>query len=308
HAIRDDRGDVTALRRNAMERSDFEEPDADARGVGPYHLFVFLLGIYALIALAAQTFLPLSGSTLEILDHVDNGICLIFFGDFLINLACAPSKWRYLKWGWIDLVSSIPMVDSLRAGRAARVIRILRAFRSIRSARHVAQHLIQSRGDGAFFGLALLSILLVLFSSIAVLQFETAPESNIHTAQDAVWWAFTTITTVGYGDKFPVTLEGRMIAGTLMMAGVGMFGTFTGLIASWIIAPTKKDQEQDSELSELRNEIVQIRERLERMCDDAAPARDDGELAMLVAAWPELPESVRTRIVASIAQERREAA
>jgi voltage-gated potassium channel len=286
----------------------FDEFDSTTWGVGPYHLFVFLLGIYALIALAIQTFFPLSSSTLEILDHVDYGICVIFFGDFLINLATAPSKLGYLRWGWIDLVSSIPMVDSLRAGRVARVIRIMRAFRSIRSARHLAQHLMQSRGDGAFFGLALLSILLVLFSSIAVLQFETTPKSNIRTAQDAVWWAFTTITTVGYGDKFPVTFEGRVIAGTLMIAGVGMFGTFTGLIASWIIAPTKNDQDQSAELNQLREEIARMRERVEHLCADAVPVTNDGQLAALVAAWPELPEPVRARIVLSISKERREAA
>lgn len=287
----------------------FDEFDSTTWGVGPYHLFVFLLGIYALIALAVQTFIPLRDSTLEILDHVDYGICVIFFGDFLINLATAPSKLRYLRWGWIDLVSSIPMVDSLRAGRAARVIRILRAFRSIRSARHLAQHLMQSRGDGAFFGMALLSILLVLFSSIAILQFETTAKSNIRTAQDAVWWAFTTITTVGYGDKFPVTFEGRVIAGALMIAGVGMFGTFTGLIASWILAPTKKtDQNEDSALTPLREELTRMRERLDQLCPPAPPAPDDGQLAKLVAAWPDLPEPVRTRIVLSISKERRDAA
>lgn len=61
---------------------------------------------------------------------------------------------------------------------------------------------------------------------------ETAPESNIKTAEDAIWWAFVTITTVGYGDRFPVTTEGRIIAALLMTAGVGLFGTFTGFIAS----------------------------------------------------------------------------
>jgi len=96
---------------------------------------------------------------------------------------------------------------------------------------------------------ALLSILLVLFSSISILQFENTTAGNIRTPQDAVWWAFATITTVGYGDKFPVTTEGRMIAAVLMTAGVGIFGSFTGLVASWILSPSKKDDEQDSELA-----------------------------------------------------------
>jgi hypothetical protein len=157
--------------------------------LAPYQMFMFGLGVYVLLALAAQTFLRLSASTNAILDHLDDGICLIFFFDFFVSLFTARSKLAYLKWGWIDLISSIPMIDMFRAGRIARIIRILRAFRGVRSARFVADYLIHQRANGAFFGVALLSILLVLFSSIAILQFENTAEANIRTPQDALWWA-----------------------------------------------------------------------------------------------------------------------
>jgi voltage-gated potassium channel len=76
---------------------------------------------------------------------------------------------------------------------------------------------------------------MLIFGSIAILQVEQDPNSNIKTAEDSIWWAFVTITTVGYGDKYPVTTEGRIIAAFLMVAGVGLFGTFTGFIASWFM-------------------------------------------------------------------------
>jgi len=76
---------------------------------------------------------------------------------------------------------------------------------------------------------------MMIFGSISILQFETAPESNIKTAEDAIWWAFVTITTVGYGDRYPVTTEGRIIAAFLMITGVALFGTFTGFIAAWFM-------------------------------------------------------------------------
>jgi voltage-gated potassium channel len=267
--------------------------------LAPYQMFMFGLGVYVLLALAAQTFLKLNESTNAILDHLDDGICLIFFFDFFVSLFTARSKLAYLKWGWIDLISSIPMIDMFRAGRVARIIRILRAFRGVRSARFVADYLIHNRANGAFFGVALLSILLVLFSSIAILQFENTAEANIRTPQDALWWAFTTVTTVGYGDKFPVTTEGRMIAAVLMTAGVGIFGSFTGLVASWILTPSKKDGQQDQELSKLRDEVAAIQQQLE----GNAPAEADDrpmpqELALLAAAWPSLPPGVKTRILA----------
>ncbi len=283
------------------------KPHAD---LGPYQLFMFGLGIYVLLALAAQTLFPLSDGTSAILDHVDEGLCLIFLADFFINLIHAPSKLGYLKWGWIDLLSSVPMIDVFRAGRIARIIRILRAFRGIRSARFIADYLVHYRAHGAFFGVALLSILLVLFSSIAILQFETTADGNIRTPQDALWWAFTTITTVGYGDKFPVTTEGRMVAAILMTAGVGMFGSFTGLIASWLLAPTKKDVEQDSELVKLRARVEVIHQRLASssspvMAGDNPCAE---ELARVVAAWPALPRHVKARILDDVAGSHREAA
>jgi voltage-gated potassium channel len=81
----------------------------------------------------------------------------------------------------------------------------------------------------------MLALLLIIFSSVSILQFEDAPTSNIKTAEDAIWWSYVTITTVGYGDKFPVTTEGRIIGVILMTAGVGLFGTLTGFISSWFL-------------------------------------------------------------------------
>jgi voltage-gated potassium channel len=80
------------------------------------------------------------------------------------------------------------------------------------------------------------AILFVFFSAIAILQVENDPNSNIKTAEDAFWWAYVTLTTVGYGDRFLVTTEGRIIAGILMTAGVGPVGTFAGFVASWFAA------------------------------------------------------------------------
>jgi voltage-gated potassium channel len=281
-------------------------PAADARPhaeLGPYQLFMFALGVYVLLALGAQTFLNLSPSTNAIIDHLDDLICLIFFGDFFVSLWRAPSKLGYLKWGWIDLVSCIPMVDMLRVGRIARIVRILRAFRGIRAARFVADYLLHYRADGAFFSMGLISLVLLASSSIAILQFEKAPESNIRTPQDALWWAYTTMTTVGYGDRYPVTPEGRMLAAVLMTAGVGIFGSFTGLIASWILTPTKKDHEQDSELSDLRDQVTAIQRQLDKGAPTPSPLNrpDPEEIAPLIAAWPALPEHVKQRILADIA-------
>jgi voltage-gated potassium channel len=85
----------------------------------------------------------------------------------------------------------------------------------------------------------LLGILLLIFSSILILKVEDVPNGNIKTASDAVWWAFTTISTIGYGEFYPVSNAGRAIAGVLIIFGVGVFGTLSGLIASWFLGRKK---------------------------------------------------------------------
>jgi voltage-gated potassium channel len=98
--------------------------------------------------------------------------------------------------------------------------------------------------QGAFASISTIAILLVIFSALAILQVETDPNSNIKTAEDAIWWSYVTVTTVGYGDKFPVTTEGRIIASILMTAGVGLFGTFTAFVSSWFLAEKKEEESE----------------------------------------------------------------
>jgi voltage-gated potassium channel len=235
-----------------MEVSDRKEP---------YVLFMLFLSMLSLIGLAMSTSGHLDKHQAEILGIADNFICILFFLDFLMSLYRAPNRLKYFfTWGWLDLLSSLPMIDALRLTRLARVVRILRLVRGIKATKVLAQFILNRRAESAFLAVSLVSILLLVVSSIAVLQFESLPESNIKTAQDAVWWSITTITTVGYGDKFPITAEGRLIASLLMVCGVGLFGTLSGFIASWFLEPGR--EKQDAELTELIGEIRMLRKQL----------------------------------------------
>lgn len=198
-------------------------------------MLVLVFSVYVLIALAVDVFLVVPPEISRVLAYVDNGICIFFLAEFFVRLYRAESKLQFLKWGWIDLLASIPNVDYLRAGRAFRLIRIIRILRAFRSTRHIVNHMFANKAQGAFGTVGLLALLLVIFSSITILQLETDSMSNIKTAEDAIWWSYVTITTVGYGDKFPVTTGGRIVGMILMTAGVGLFGTFTGFVSSWFL-------------------------------------------------------------------------
>ncbi|KAA3436262.1 ion transporter [Rufibacter hautae] len=213
--------------------------------LGILNITVFILSLYVLGSLVVDTIYVLPEETSTLLRYLDNAICAFFFLEFCIRLYKAENKLKFMRWGWIDLVSSIPMVDFLRAGRLLRLIRIFRILRAFRSTQQLLHHLFVSKAKGAFTSVFIIAILLIIFSSIAILQVETDPNSNIKTAEDAIWWAYVTITTVGYGDKFPVTTEGRLIAAILMTAGVGLFGTFTAYVASWFVAVPQQEKQNN---------------------------------------------------------------
>lgn len=222
-----------------------------------------MLSVYAVVALAVSTFVELSPSTRAILEYADTAVCLLFFLDFVVTLARSPNRLRYfLTWGWLDLLSSIPAVDALRWGRAARILRILRVLRGLRATKILSEFVLYRRAQSTFLAALLISILLVVLSASAVLQFETSPEANIRTPEDAVWWAVVTVTTVGYGDRFPLSTEGRLIAALLMTAGVGLFGTFSGFVASWFLAAPQARSHELQAIERLELEVRLLREQL----------------------------------------------
>jgi voltage-gated potassium channel len=204
-----------------------------------FNIIILVLSFYILISLIASTFFELSNEIEILLNYIDNFICIIFLIDFGIRFKNAHNKLIFMKWGWIDLVSSIPFLDLFRAGRILRLIRLIRIFRALKSVKLIIDHINRNKKQSALTSVALLSFVVIIFSSILILQFETEVNSNIKTAEDALWWSYVTITTVGYGDKFPITTEGRFIGAILMTTGIGIFGTFTALVSSWFIE--KKD-------------------------------------------------------------------
>lgn len=154
----------------------------------------------------------------------------IFLIDFLVHLRRSRPRRSYFfsEYGWLELVGSFPFLRWLRLYRVYRVIYYLRR----RDGMSLLKEFFANRGETAVLTLSLAVILLFEFASIAILRAEAVDvNANITTPGDAVWWLMVTIATVGYGDSYPVTARGRLIASLVIVAGVGLFGILSGFLA-----------------------------------------------------------------------------
>ena len=258
--------------------------------LGVLDVLTLIFSVYVLVALLIQATVKLSADAVQILGWMDWLTCAVFLADFSVRFHRAPSKTQFLKWGWIDLVSSLP-VNIFQVGRVVRIIRVFRILRGFRSMKNLLTFFLQHRKFTSFAAVAASSLCVMVFSATAVLNVEDSPEANIKNAGDAFWWAFETMTTVGYGDKYPLSIEGRISACVLMTAGVGLFGTFTGLIASMF----SQSKTSESELKQLAQDVRTLAEKIETITmpianpSDFAPViardgsqnREDGELVAI---------------------------
>lgn len=203
--------------------------------IDPLNYAVVVFSIIAIASLIADTFYSLPLEISVVIHYIDYFISIFFLVEFSIRFYKADNKIIFMKWGWIDLISSIPSFDILRFGRLFRLIRLLRIIKSLKAIYFISNNLFENKIKNLAYTILLLAFLLISFSSISILIFENAPNSNIKTAGDAIWWSYCTITTVGYGDVFPVTIEGRIIGMILMTFGVGLFSTFTAFVASTFV-------------------------------------------------------------------------
>lgn len=241
-----------------------------------YQLFILVLTVLSL-AIIVIMLLPLDSATLSLLAVYDNLICVIFLVDFAMRIRGASSPGRYFlhERGWLDLLGSIPTVGAikyaglLRLARLSRLARIVRILQT-KDRRELTRDVLDHRSQYATFITVFLALLVMTIASVLVLQFESASASaNIKTGGEALWWSVVTITTVGYGDYFPVTLGGRITASFVMFAGVGIIGSLASILASVLVGPSGADSGSDSapvsavalhaELAAIRDELAALR-------------------------------------------------
>lgn len=217
---------------------------------------IAIVGLISLGLICFRFTLEDTSEVARLVDWFDTGICGFFFVDFVRNWVRAADRKRYLMtWGIVDLISSIPVSNTFRWARVARLIRI---FRLIRSLTLIIRGVRNEKRSALLVGIVSASALILAVCSIGVLHFEQhAPGTNIQTADDAVWWSIVTLTSVGYGDHYPVTPAGRFLASWLMLTGLVIFAGLAGIFADLLRSISLQNwKKTESRLSLTEEEIL----------------------------------------------------
>ena len=213
-----------------------EDERAELQSPG-YEVFIALLSILSIVNLVLIYTIDDDALNYVVL-AMNVVVSVILFLDFCLRFWKAPSRADYMlrKFGWADLLASVPLMQLkvLRVFRLARVYRLLKEY----GAGNVARTILRERAGSALLSLLFVAILVLEFGSVAMLSIEQGAEgANITTASDALWYTIVTISTVGYGDQYPVTNQGRILGTVIIIVGVGIFGTLTGWLANAFLSP-----------------------------------------------------------------------
>ena len=223
---------------------------SDTRAGRWFDAVVFVLIVVSLITFSIETLPNLPPPAAAMLYWIEFATVLLFTGEYLLRLAVADSRWRFVRsfFGVLDLVAILPFY--LAAGvdlRAVRTFRLLRLIRILKLARYSDAVRRLRRAVGIvreelvlFLNVALI---LIFLSAVGIYYFEhdRQPE-HFASVFHSLWWAVVTLTTVGYGDMFPITTGGRVFTFFVLFLGLGIVAVPTGLFAS-ALAKAREEEE-----------------------------------------------------------------
>jgi voltage-gated potassium channel len=240
-------------------RATTKREDALRRFEAAVELPLLVLSVAIVPLLVVPLVVDLSHGAEEALLAVDWFIWAVFAFEYVTRLVLTTDRWRFVRSAWLDLLMvAVPFLRPLRVARSARALRMLRLARLLtvlgyatRSTRRllVAHHL----------HYAVLLTIVIVAGSAAAVQVVESDEGSIHSYGDALWWAMTTITTVGYGDAVPVTAAGRGVAVFLMIAGIAFFGVLTANVAAFFLEHAGDDgPTADDKLDEILRRLTEL--------------------------------------------------
>lgn len=204
-----------------------------------YQMVLLFLSVYVLCAILIESFFVSDKEVKKVLQYIDFLVCIFFLIDFGVNFTAAKSKIEYMKWGWLDLISSVPAIDPLRWGRVSKVVRIVRYLRAIKSIKVLLNSLHVSKFETLSLCVFLVVFLTFTLSSAIILEFERGLDSPIATAETALWWAFLNLLNAKSSIGQALSTEGVTATILLNKVGLLLFAYLNSMLVAWLVMQRK---------------------------------------------------------------------
>lgn len=196
---------------------------------------------------------------------VDTVLCMLMMAEWFILLYYVDNRRAYLKARWIDLLASLPLLLIARPLRIVRLLRILRLLRGVALFRRAMRPWENAIDMSILKTAGITATLVILIASLIVMDLERM-NPNLNTFGEALWWSIVTATTVGYGDRVPLTPAGQFIAVILMVLGIGLFGTLAATLTSAVTSGSRNRKQIT--LDDLVDRLNRIEQQLHQLAGD----------------------------------------
>jgi voltage-gated potassium channel len=224
-----------------------------AVGRGPA-LVIYALIVASAVIIALETMPSLRDETQRALRIAEFAILVVFSLEYILRLTCAekPLRYAFSFWGIVDFIAVVPAVlflfpdlTTVRAFRLLRILRLLKLFKANNALVRIAYAIDRVKAEfGIFLFIALVALYL---SAVGIYHFEHIAQPEAFSSIPAsLWWAVATLTTVGYGDVYPITTGGRIFTGAVLVIGIGVVAVPAGLITA-ALSETRPAQRRDGE-------------------------------------------------------------
>ncbi|WP_339631915.1 ion transporter [Bizionia echini] len=216
-----------------------------------FAIFIQVLILVSIVTFTVETIPDLDPSTRLVLNVVEVFSVVVFTIEYVLRIYVADSKPKFIFsfFGIIDLLAILPFylsfgVDlrSLRALRFLRLFRILKLVRYNRAMNHFTTAIKSAKEEILLF--LFITLILIYFAAVGIYYFENAAQpEHFSSIFDSLWWAIVTLTTVGYGDVYPITVGGKVFTFFILLIGLGIVAIPTGIISSALTKSVDKNAE-----------------------------------------------------------------
>lgn len=208
----------------------------DDHRIDLFEVIVLTLTIYILFSLLWQVFTDVNPEVLKLLNFFDIVACFVFLFDWFRRFRFAEKKWKFTLFNSLDLIASIPffyMFDYVGYFKAVRLLRFFRIVKALGGINRLYHYFSNNKIETGKLIFSIFFMLIIVTGPILILYVE-AGKGNIKTAEQALWWSYCTLTTIGYGDFYPTTTIGRILAVMLSTGGIGLFGVTTSILVNYL--------------------------------------------------------------------------